>query len=375
MGDQDSRERRPGSRHESSIIRDVQASHSIRKAQAPAQPSAPPKAAAPSAILLVKTSSLGDVVHNLPVVSDLRSVFPEAAIDWVVEEALAAIPRLHPGVRSVIPVGLRRWRKSLLAAQSWREMAAFRRELQAEAYDLVLDTQGLIKSGLIASLARLAVQGRRCGYVAEAAREALAARFYDAGFAIPKNLHAVERNRWLAAAALGYVVDRPMDYGIARNAVRPTPPGWLPDGDYAVLLTATSRDDKLWPEQDWLSLAASLAERGLTCILPAGSEAERQRAARLAQGMSRAMPAPPLGIAEIAGLCAGARLVVGVDTGLTHLAAALERPTLALFSGSDPQLTGVYAGEAGLERVRNLGAIGCPPGAEEAIAAALELLG
>ncbi|MCX7174908.1 MAG: lipopolysaccharide heptosyltransferase I [Proteobacteria bacterium] len=335
----------------------------------------PAKSVAPRAILLVKTSSLGDVVHNLPVVSDLRAVFPGVAIDWVVEEALVGIPRLHPAVRTVIPVGLRRWRKSLLSAQSWREMAAFRRELQAEAYDVVLDTQGLIKSGLIAHQTRLAAHGRRCGYVADAAREALAARFYDAGFAIPKNLHAVERNRWLAAAVFGYAVDMPLDYGIAgQTDLRPAP-AWLPEAAYAVLLTATSRDDKLWPECDWLKLAASLAERGLTCILPAGTDAERQRATRLVQGMSQAMVAPSLEIAGIAGLCAGARLVVGVDTGLTHLAVALERPTVALFSGSDPRLTGVYAGEAGLARVSNLGAPGIPPAAQEAIAAALELLG
>jgi len=323
----------------------------------------------------VKTSSLGDVVHNLPLVSDLRSIFPEVIIDWVVEEAFGAIPRLHPAVRRVIPVGLRRWRKSLLTAQSWREMAAFRRGLQAEAYDVVLDTQGLIKSGFIARQARLAARGRRCGYGAEAAREGLAARFYDAGFAIPKNLHAVERNRWLAAAALGYVADMPLDYGIAGQTAGTASLGWLPELAYVVLLTATSSNAKLWPEQDWRKVAASLAQRGLTCILPAGTDAERQRATRLAQGMSLARVAPPLGIAEIASLCAGARLVIGLDTGLTHLAVALERPTVALFTATDPQLTGAYAGESAPSRVRNLGKPGAPPTADEASTATLELLG
>jgi heptosyltransferase-1 len=332
------------------------------------------KSAAPRTILLVKTSSLGDVVHNLPVVSDLHTVFPEAAIDWVVEEALVDIPRLHPAVRRVLPVGLRRWRKSLLTAQSWREMAAFRRELQTEAYDLVLDTQGLVKSGLIVRQARLATSGRRCGYAAEAAREPLAARFYHNGFVIPKNLHAVERNRWLAAAALDYVADMPLDYGVTAAHGNVTRPGWLPQGNYAVLLTATSREDKLWPEEHWLQLAAGLAECGLSCILPAGAEDERRRATRLTQQMSRALVAPSLEIAEIARVCAGARLVVGVDTGLTHLAVALERPTLALFCGSDPHLTGVHGGDADRVIARNLGGPGRPPGAQEAIAAAFELL-
>jgi len=162
-------------------------------------------------ILLVKTSSLGDVVHNLPVASDVRARFPEARIDWVVEEGFADIPRLHPAVGRVIPVAVRRWRRALFSADTWRELRAFRDSVRAERYDLVLDTQGLIKSALLARQA----PGKLAGYAAEAAREPLAARFYDAAYVIPKNLHAVERNRWLAAAALGYEPNLPLDYGIA----------------------------------------------------------------------------------------------------------------------------------------------------------------
>ncbi|MEW5890219.1 MAG: lipopolysaccharide heptosyltransferase I [Pseudomonadota bacterium] len=305
-------------------------------------------------ILLIKTSSLGDVVHNLPVASDIRTRFPEARIDWVVEEAFVGIARLHPAVDRVIPVALRRWRQALLAGQTRGEMGAFRRALQARAYDLVLDTQGLLKSALIARLAR----GRRCGYCAEAAREPLAARFYDACFAIPRNLHAVERNRWLAAAALDYAPDLPLDYGVRAQALQA---GWLPPAPYAVLLSATSRADKLWPEGDWLALGAALAARGLTCVLPAGSPPERQRAARLATDIPGAVAAPPLDIPGLAGLLAGAAAVIGVDTGLTHLAVALGRPTVALFCASDPELTGVYGGA----QARNLGRHGQPPRPEE----------
>jgi len=322
-------------------------------------------------ILLVKTSSLGDVVHNLPVASDLAVRFPGAAIDWVVEEGFAEIPRLHPAVSRVIPVALRRWRRQLMAASTWREMAAFKRELRTDAYDLVVDSQGLIKSGLIARLARLAPGGRRIGFAAETAREPLAARFYDTGIAIPKNLHAVERNRWLAAAAAGHLPDLPLAYGIA---AAPLAAAWLPDGPYAVLFTATSRADKGWPDADWIALGGWLSERGLSLVLPSGSAAEREVATRLAGRMGGALVAPALSIAAIAGLCAGARLVVGVDTGLTHLAAALGVPTLALFSASDPLLTGVYAGAHVGNLARNLGARGQPPSAAEAIAAAEELL-
>ena len=307
-------------------------------------------------ILLVKTSSLGDVVHNLPVVSDIHARFPQARIDWVVEEGFADIPRLHPAVGRVIPVAVRRWRRALLSAATWRELRGFREAVHEESYDLVLDTQGLIKSALLARQA----QGKRAGYAAEAAREPFAARFYDATYAIPRNLHAVERNRWLAAAALGYEPNLPLDYGIA---AAPLAAPWLPAAPYCVLLSASSRADKLWPEADWLQLAAALNARGLACVLPGGNVEERARAARLAAGMAQAVAAPPLGIAELAQLLAGAQVVVGVDTGLSHIAAALGRLTLCLFSGSRPELTGVYAGKTAL----NLGDAGAPPSAGQVI--------
>lgn len=312
-------------------------------------------------VLLVKTSSLGDVVHNLPVVTDIRARLPEARIDWVVEEAFAALPRLHPAVDEVIPVAVRRWRKSLFSRPTWSQFNDFKHRLQARNYDFVIDTQGLLKSALIGRLAR----GLRCGYAAEAAREPVAARFYQARFAIPRNLHAVERNRWLVAAALDYAPDLPLDYGVS---AAPLAADWLPAGPYVVLLTATSRDDKLWPESEWLALGRALAGRGLACILPAGSGIERERAARLASGIAGGVPAPAMSIGMLAGLLAGARGVVGVDTGLTHLAVALGRPTVAVFCASNPALTGVY----GAASARNLGSLGQPPAPEDVLQA-LEL--
>jgi heptosyltransferase-1 len=311
-------------------------------------------------ILLIKTSSLGDVVHNLPVITDLRRKYPEAGIDWVVEEGFADIPRLHPGVRRVIPVALRRWRKSLLTPATWQEVGAFRATLQAENYDLVIDTQGLLKSALITRMAR----GKRCGYAASSAREPLAARFYDAAFEVPRNLHAVERNRRLAALAANYSVSAAPDYGIAA-----TPAPTL-EGPHAVLLTATSRDDKLWPEDRWIATGRALHERGLTCLLPAGNVAERERARQIAQAIPGAVAMPPLSLQGLAAQLAAARIVIGVDTGLVHLAAALGRPTLALFCASDPALTGVVASTPAV----NLGSRGHPPSVEHVLAAALPLL-
>ncbi len=310
-------------------------------------------------ILLIKTSSLGDVVHNLPVVSDLRARFPAAAIDWVVEESFADIPRLHRGVDQVIPVAVRRWRRSPLAPATWREVGALRRRLGAARYDLAIDTQGLLKSALITRLATT----RRCGHAAASAREPLASRFYDECFEVAKALHAVERNRRLAAQAAGYEHAGAPDYGIA------VPPAPTP-GLTAVLLTATSRDDKLWPEQDWVALGRELHARGLHCLLPAGNADERERATRIAARIQQARPLPPSGLGELAAQLAAARIVVGVDTGLVHLAAALGRPTLALFSASDPALTGVLASTPAV----NLGRRGHPPSVAEVLAAAEPLL-
>ena len=310
-------------------------------------------------ILLVKTSSLGDVIHNLPVVSDIRRQIPDAAVDWCVEENFAAIPRLHPGVGQVIPVAVRRWRKGLLKAATWREIGGFRSVMQAARYDAVIDTQGLLKSALIASQA----QGPLSGYAADSARESVAARFYDHRFAVPTQAHAVVRNRQLVASALGYVLAGEPDYGITAPAARFD---WLPAARYVVFLTATSRDDKLWPELQWMTLGRQLQALGYRAVLPGGSAAERERAGRLAAAIPDAIAAPPLSIAELAALLAGAQAVVGVDTGLSHLAVALKTPTVALYTATDPGLTGVL----GSGYYRNLGGRAQVPSA----AAVLEAL-
>lgn len=314
-------------------------------------------------ILLIKTSSLGDVVHNLPVATDLARHIPNAVIDWVVEERFAELPHLHPAVRHVIPVAVRRWRKTLYSAGTWREMRAFRQTLRAERYDTVIDSQGLLKSALIAAQA----PGEHIGYDRHSAREPVAAHFYDRRIFVSRSLHAVERNRQLAATAFGYRLDAAIDYGIAAP---PLAAPWLQHGDYAVLLTATSRADKEWPEEDWQALGTALIAIGLRCVLPGGSEAERVRAARLATSLGRAVATPAMNLTELAGLLSGAALVIGVDTGLVHLAAALGRPTIALYCGSDPALTGVLAGPDAI----NLGRRGVPPMAGEVVRRALQLL-
>lgn len=231
-------------------------------------------------ILFVKTSSLGDVVHNCPAVSDAARSAPGAAIDWVVEEAFAEVATMHAQVRRAIPVAVRRWRGTLWHPRTWSEMSAFRRALREERYDLVIDTQGLLKSALLARLA----DGERHGMDWASAREPLAARLYDVRHAVPRQQHAVERNRQLAAAALGGKSLGACDYGLRAEGPMPLD---LP-APYTVLLTMTSRADKLWPEGNWIELGGLLAARGLRCVLPWGSDEEKARAARIAAGT--AMP-------------------------------------------------------------------------------------
>ena len=315
---------------------------------------------APS-IILVKTSSLGDVLHNLPVATDICKHAPDARIDWVVEESFAPLPMLHPGVSRVVPVAMRRWRRSWW--QSRGEMRAVCRELRDSCYDLALDTQGLLKSALITRCSHAA----RCGFDWGSAREAVASLFYDRTYTVAKNQHAVERNRQLAGQALGYIPQGAPDYGIrAPELALP----WLPAEPYAVLLHATSRDDKLWAEPNWIALGRQLGQTGKRIILPWGSEQEKGRSERLGAAIPGALCAPRLNLNEAAALLGQARVVVGVDTGLSHLAAALGVPTIGIYTATDPGLTGLYAGP----RAINLGGKNSSPSVEE-VCAAMEKAG
>jgi heptosyltransferase-1 len=308
-------------------------------------------------ILIVKTTSMGDVIQYLPAVTDLRAHFPDARIDWLVEEPFAPLARLHPAVRDVIPIALRRWRRRLLLPSTWREMGALRRRLAGAGYDKVIDAQGLFKSAMLARLGRAPISG----YARGSGREAIATHFYSERFEVSWERHAVERNRMLTAAALGYVANTPIDYGI--HAPEPRADAWRPKEPYALLFTATARDEKLWPEPNWIELGRALNRKGLMCVLPAGNAVERERAQRIAKQLPHAELVPPMGLDSLSTVIERAQCAVGVDTGLSHLAAALRVPIVAIYVATEPGANGV----AGDRTAINLGSTGRSPSVAEVL--------
>lgn len=313
-------------------------------------------------ILIVKTSSLGDVVHNLPMVSDIYAQYPGARIDWLIEKAFADIPALHPAVHTVIPVTLRQWLRAPWERKTWQELRALRKVLRKKPYDLILDSQGLLKS---AALGRLGV-GPLFGSDRRSAREPLAAWLYTKGVAVRWEQHAVWRNRSLAAGVFGYALPTtPPNYGL----LAPPPLAHWPQ-PACVALHASSRDSKLWPEDRWVLLGKRLAQRGLITLLPSGSDQEQERAQRIAASIgSGAQALPRMRVRELAGILGSARVIIGVDTGLVHLAAALSRPTIGIFCDSDPGQTGVLAETGAI----NLGGFGAKPSVDDVLQSAESL--
>ncbi len=310
------------------------------------------------ALLVVRPSSLGDIVHALALVSDVEAQVPGAAIDWVAEEAFAPLVALDPRIRRVVPLALRRWRRRPLAPQALREWRGFAADLRAYRYDVILNLQEQFKGALVARLAR----GRRHGLHWRSIREPIATLVDDVHHVVARDQHFIDKARALAAAALGYEVR-----GAPRWQLAPPLPGPLaPAGPYVLALHATSRADKLWPEEAWRSLIARFAQAGFSVLLPWGDEAERARSERLALAAPTAVVPPRRSLPEMAALARHADVVVGVDTGLTHLAAALGTPTVAIFTATDAALAGVARAGSHAE---DQGGGGRVPGVDDVLAA------
>jgi heptosyltransferase I len=302
-------------------------------------------------ILIIKTSSMGDVIHTLPALTDALQYLQNIPIEkndsglaqigssslfplnftWVVEEGFAEIPQWHKAVTRVIPIALRRWRKNIFSAQTYREVRNFLRELRREKYDFVIDAQGLLKSAVVARLAK----GIKCGYDYHSVREPLASLFYQQKYFIDKNLHAITRIRKLFANIFNYELsDNLPNYGIdispnnAENSAK-----------YLVFIHGTTAVAKYWPEKNWIKLANLAIKNGFAVKIPWGNQEEFLRAERISKN-SGAEVLPKLKLSDLAILLSQAHAVIAVDTGLGHLAAALNIPTISLYGKTDPKLIG-----------------------------------
>ncbi|HEK1010816.1 TPA: lipopolysaccharide heptosyltransferase I [Pseudomonas putida] len=285
-------------------------------------------------VLIIKTSSLGDVIHTLPALTDAAHAIPGIRFDWVVEEGFAEIPSWHPAVDQVIPVAIRRWRKNIWQTLKSGEWKAFKQRVRERKYDLVIDAQGLVKSAWLTRLVKAPV----AGLDRYSAREGWASRFYDRRLSVATGQHAVERVRQLFAMALAYDLPEGIgNYGLDLDRLQ-LPPA----APYVVFLHGTTWATKHWPEAYWRQLAERLGQRKLQVRLPWGNQAEKDRAERIAQGLNNCQVLPKLNLAGVARVLAAAKACVAVDTGLGHLAAALDVPTISLFGPTNPGLTGAY---------------------------------
>lgn len=287
-------------------------------------------------VLVVKLSSMGDVIAALPALTDAKKAIAELSFDWVVEENFTEIPKWHPAVASVIPVALRRWRKQLFTGTPVHEIPIFWKKLRAEKYDYVLDIQGLIKSAVVSRIAH----GVCCGFSSGSAREPLASYLYQNKFDIAKKLHTVERMRQLFASALGYpIIPGLPDYSIMHEKLsyQDNSPG-----NYLVFVHGASRDNKCWQVEKWIELARLAKTVGLKVKLPWGNELEFTRAKNIAAASDNVYVLSKLTLSEMGAILLGAKGVVAVDTGFSHLAAALSVPAISLYGPTNPQLGGAY---------------------------------
>jgi heptosyltransferase-1 len=334
-------------------------------------------------ILLVKLSSLGDVLHNLPIVWDLRARLPDAQIDWVVEEAYVHL--LEPllsregfrGIDRIIPFALRRWKKNLFGLAIWKEFFAFRKSLQFTTYDVLIETQGLLKSAIVCSLAKKSSNAVVAG-LANATEfsgyEPLARSFYNQSVQVPTQCHAIDRSRWVMCSALDWSLiersDTPQFYSPEFIASIPKTSIASLCSPYVLCFHSTAREAKRWPNDNWIALGKDLSTRGYQLVFPWGNATEKSVSQLLASQIPGALVPPAFSIEEAFIVIAGATLTVGVDTGLTHLAAVLDKPTVEIYCDSPRWKTEGYWSK----RIANVGDIQDPPSVQEVLDVSLKLL-
>lgn len=277
---------------------------------------------------------MGDVLHNLAVVADLKRVFPGCTVDWCVEAAFSEIPRWNPDIRRVITVSTRTWKKEIFKKRTWREIKSSYLELRKDSYDAIIDTQGLFRSAVIGKCAI----GPTFGQNWKECRDHLGGLLVDHPLQIPYSMHAVDRYRMIAATACGYehrLSSLSLDFGL--NSRFPL----KPDGS-VLMFCNTSREKKLWPMQNWIEVGKKLISLGYYPILTAGSLVEERRSLELIEAIGKGKVILQSSLTLLASTFANASLCLGVDTGFTHIASALRVPTVAIFTDTDPLLAGCF---------------------------------
>jgi heptosyltransferase I len=286
-------------------------------------------------VLIVMLSSMGDVVHTLPGLTDAARANATIKFDWAVDEAFADIPAWHSHVENVFPIALRRWRRDLTSGAGRSEVRDYLKALRHEQYDAIVDLQGEFKSAFVARQAR----GPRYGYDGASAREWGAHLVYKEKLAVPKGEHSMARMRRLLSQALSYSYDEgSIAYGIARERLPPAP--LQTEKPYIVFIHSTSWPSKNWPEQYWRELAERATVAGFSVVLPWGSKAECERSHKIAAGIANVLVLPKLSISDKAAIISRASATVGLDTGLSHIAAALDVPSVTLYGATDPNMCG-----------------------------------
>lgn len=290
-------------------------------------------------VLLIKTTSMGDLIHTLPALTDASRAIPGITFDWVVEDVFKDIPRWHPAVDKIIPVALRRWRKGVFSQETRSGLSQLRQQVRQQHYDLILDAQGLVKSSLLTFFA----SGTRAGLDWKSARESLASLAYQRKFKVDFYQHAIVRMRTLFSLALGYPLPASIpDYGLNKQQFSPQ----VSDDNYLVFLFGTTWTSKQWPETYWSQLAELAGKSGLRVKVSGNNAEELQAAGRIAANHTNVDILPRLTIAEMANLLANAKAAVAVDTGFGHLAAALDIPTVSIYGSTNPAYTGALGKSA-----------------------------
>jgi len=306
---------------------------------------------APLRVLLVKLSSLGDVIHTLPAAMDMHANFPNAQIDWVVEPSFAPIVQACSAVHRVIACDLRHWRKNMWSQDTRLAWRSFLAELHQERYDAIIDLQGLTKSALVSWLARTSANGKRYAMANAtdgSAYERPSRWVADEAIAVETHIHAMTRGRVVCASALKYEVPPTLRYGLdAEKSIHN-------DKKTVVFVHGTSRADKEWPLSNWHELGLRLSSSGYQIALPHGNEEERSRSVAMAEMIPNALVWPHMSLDILMRAMAATAGVIGVDSGLSHIAVALNLPHVQIYNFDTAWRTGPMGSDTEKTRQRSV---------------------